>query len=100
MSGAILRAVYAGAFLAVCAGTSPALAVSNDYCADYAQSAVEQYQQAASHPECQVIIQQNVLRWQGNYDNHYKGCKLFGRTACESEREFRRQALAQCAPNN
>ena len=82
--------------LVACAFAMPAAAVTQEFCADYAQTAVDQYQQAVKSPDCQPIIQQNQLRWQPIYQNHYNGCKMLGRTVSESEQEARRQAIAQC----
>ena len=85
------------AVLAVCGLASSAQAVDKEYCAEYAQGAVDDYNQAAKYPACQVVIQQNVLRWQPFYQNHYNGCKMFGRTVSDSERAARSAALSQCA---
>jgi len=96
----LFRVASLCALLAASLIASPAQAAGKEYCADYAQNAVDQYQQAAKSPDCLVIIQQNNLRWQPFYQNHYNGCKIFGRTVSEAEQEARRSALSQCVHNN
>jgi|GEM_PF-4219502 len=67
------------------------------FCATFARNAVDQYNKAAKFPACKKYIDQNRLRWQPVYENHYGGCLSLGATLSQNEQSIREGQLLDCA---
>jgi len=86
-----IRAILAcTSFLILC---PHAWSASPDFCTQYAQRAVQQYQLMSSHAQCHVP---NDLRWQANVNNHFNGCRLATESLMRSEQENRDNYLRAC----
>lgn len=77
----------------VVALSAPARAAGPDFCADYARSAVHEFEVAAHTPGC---LHDANARWTPNYNQHFNWCLNVSREQAWSEREIRRHRLHEC----
>ena len=85
---------FAAATLALTAATNFAAAASPEFCANYAQAAVNQVRGAGNNPACAPGMVGS--RWSGEYGVHYGWCITAAPQAVAEEREMRTRYLQSC----
>ncbi|HEY0223548.1 MAG TPA: hypothetical protein VGC38_03460 [Pseudolabrys sp.] len=89
----MLKAFFA-AGLALAAATTAARAANPEFCAAYAQAAVNQARAARANPACAPGLA--GTRWSGEYGVHYGWCITAPGPAVAEEREMRTRYLRSC----
>jgi hypothetical protein len=83
-----------GAALALAAATVSAAAANPEFCANYANAAVNQVHGARNNPACAPGM--IGTRWSGDYRVHYSWCITAAPPAVAEEREMRTRYLQSC----
>jgi len=97
MKSGVVESLAIGLLCLSAASPSFADAAKEAACATYAKRAVEEYDILTRHSKCQA---DNNLRWQSNYDNHYKGCLALPAFMTKAEEKTRDQQLHACGALN
>jgi hypothetical protein len=88
----MLKSVIAAGLLL--AANAAAFAAGPEFCAGYAQAALNQVRLARSSPACAPGL--TGTRWSGEYGVHYGWCITAPGPAAAEEREMRTRYLRSC----
>ncbi len=88
----MLKAFIAAGLLL--AAANAASAANPEFCANYAQAALNQVRAALSNPACAPGLM--GTRWSGEYGVHYGWCITAPPPAVAEEREMRTRYLRSC----
>jgi len=90
-----LLPLFAATFL-IASATPQAQAADHEFCRDYAESAVRQFNYAERHERCEGYIRADRNRWQENFKVHYEWCRNVSNEAAWQQRRLRKEALESC----
>jgi hypothetical protein len=85
---------FIAAGLVLAGATSAARAANPEFCANYAQAAINQVRGASNNPTCAPGMV--GTRWSGDYGVHYGWCITAAPQAVAEEREMRTRYLRSC----
>ncbi len=89
----MLKTVIAAGLL-LAGASSAAFAANPEFCANYAQAALNQVRAASGNPACAPGL--TGTRWSGEYGVHYGWCITAAPQAAAEEREMRTRYLRSC----
>jgi hypothetical protein len=86
--------ISAAAFIAL--ASTYAQAADEQFCKDYARTAVAQFHEAEEHDRCDAFRRRDPARWQPDFRAHYDWCRNVHRDDANIERSERSRALEHC----
>jgi hypothetical protein len=91
------RHALAATTAALLAGASlPAAAADDNFCREYARTAMNQLRSAEKHRRCEHFLRDQPARWSGDYKAHYEWCRTVKRDQAWNERNIRKRELERC----